>query len=66
MTFPGYLNAVRLKREVVPGFDRYPFSIPAVRALDRLELHPKVTFLIGENGSGAGASAHSDDWRAVQ
>lgn len=52
MTFPGYLTAVRLKRDPVPGFDRYPFAIPAVRALDRLELHPKVTFLIGENGSG--------------
>ncbi|WP_431450830.1 AAA family ATPase, partial [Enterococcus faecalis] len=24
----------------------------AVRALDTLELHPKVTFLVGENGSG--------------
>jgi predicted ATPase len=51
-SFPGYLTAVRLKRHAVPGFDRYPFAIPAVRALDRLELYPKVTFLIGENGSG--------------
>lgn len=31
----------------------YPFSIPAVRALERgLTLHPKVTFFVGENGSG--------------
>jgi predicted ATPase len=50
--FPGFLSAIRLKRDVVPGFDQYPFSIPAVKELDRLELHPKVTFLIGENGSG--------------
>lgn len=35
-----------------PG-EEYPFSIPAIRALERgLELHPKVTFLVGENGSG--------------
>jgi len=35
-----------------PG-EEYPFSIPAIRALQRgLELHPKVTFLVGENGSG--------------
>jgi predicted ATPase len=35
-----------------PGED-YPFSIPAIRALERgLELHPKVTFLVGENGTG--------------
>lgn len=32
--------------------DQYPFSLPAVRALDTLNFHPKVTFLIGENGSG--------------
>ncbi len=31
----------------------YPWDLPAVRALDRrLELHPKVTYLIGDNGSG--------------
>lgn len=29
-----------------PG-EEYPFSIPAIRALQRgLELHPKVTFLV--------------------
>jgi predicted ATPase len=33
--------------------DAHPFSIPAIRALERgLELHPKVTFLVGENGTG--------------
>ena len=30
----------------------YPFSIPAIRALSTLELHPHVTLLTGENGSG--------------
>lgn len=36
------------------GWDEtvYPFNLPVVRALDRLELHPNVTFLVGENGSG--------------
>jgi predicted ATPase len=48
----GFLRAVRLVRDQVPGFDAYPFSIPAVRDLDELELDPKVTFLIGDNGSG--------------
>lgn len=47
-----YLREVRLKRSDVPSFQDYPFSLPAVRKLDSLELHPKVTFLIGENGSG--------------
>ncbi len=30
----------------------YPFNLPVVRGIDRLEFHPKVTFLVGENGSG--------------
>lgn len=41
-----------LQRDKVESFDRYPFNLPAVRTLERLELHPKVTFLVGENGSG--------------
>ena len=47
-----YVSEVRLKREEVPSFDHYPFSLPAVRHLDMLELHPQVTFFVGENGSG--------------
>lgn len=50
--FTGLVHGVRLDREGVPSFDDYPFSIPAVRALDTLDFDPKVTFLIGENGSG--------------
>lgn len=47
-----YLRAVSLRRGEVPGFDAYPFGLPAVRGLGRLELAPGVTFLVGENGSG--------------
>jgi predicted ATPase len=47
-----YLLELKLKREKVPSFDQYPFSLPVVRHLHTLELHPKVTFIIGENGSG--------------
>jgi predicted ATPase len=47
-----YLLQIGLKRDKVPSFERYPFSLPAVRALDKLEAHPKVTFFVGENGSG--------------
>ncbi|RYF39536.1 MAG: AAA family ATPase [Comamonadaceae bacterium] len=39
-------------RDTVPSFDRYPFNLPAVQSLDRLDLHPKVTYFVGENGSG--------------
>nr|WP_218025468.1 AAA family ATPase [Capsulimonas corticalis] len=41
-----------LNRDRVPSFDQYPFSLPPVRSLTRLKLHPQVTFLIGENGTG--------------
>ncbi len=47
-----YLNKVILKRDKVERFDRYPFHIPAVKALNELPLHPKITFFVGENGSG--------------
>lgn len=47
-----FLNAVRLERDAVENFDKYPFCIPAIRHLKRLEFHPAVTFFIGENGSG--------------
>jgi len=47
-----FLNAVRLERHLVSSFDEYPFSVPAIRHLERLEFHPAVTFFIGENGSG--------------
>jgi len=47
-----YIAEVGLRREAVESFDRYPFSLAAVRPLERLELHPAVTFFVGENGSG--------------
>lgn len=47
-----YFEAVRLLRESVADFGSYPFSIPSIRHLTRLEFHPAVTFFIGENGSG--------------
>lgn len=47
-----YLLEVKLRRDKIPSFDAYPFSLPIVRNLLTLELHPEVTFIIGENGSG--------------
>lgn len=47
-----YLRAIRLRRDDVASFSHYPFSIPAIRHLERLELDAKVTFFVGENGSG--------------
>ena len=47
-----FLNAVRLERDLISSYDNYPFTVPAIRHLQRLEFHPAVTFFIGENGSG--------------
>jgi predicted ATPase len=47
-----YVERVSLRRELVESFDRYPFNLPLLRGFERLDLHPKVTFLVGENGSG--------------
>lgn len=41
-----------MDRGSVPSFDEYPFCIPGIRNLDKLSLHPKVTFFVGENGTG--------------
>jgi predicted ATPase len=46
-----FIRAVRLVEQPLRG--SYPWDVPAVKALrDGLDLHPKVTYLIGENGSG--------------
>ncbi len=47
-----YVTEIGLKRDEVSSFDVYPFSLAAVRTLETLELHPAVTFFVGENGSG--------------
>lgn len=52
MNWGPFLEAIILERDRVPSFERYPFSIPAVRHLTSLPLHPRVTYFIGENGTG--------------
>jgi predicted ATPase len=47
-----YLREVVLRRDQVPDFYRYPFSLPVVSPLDRVVFEQPVTFFVGENGSG--------------
>ena len=47
-----FISHIDLKREEVASWDAYPFCLSAVRYCSRLELHPAVTFFVGENGSG--------------
>lgn len=50
---PGpYIRYVEMVPDRISDATQYPFTLPALRGLNRLELHPRVTFLIGENGSG--------------
>lgn len=47
-----YLSRFSLKTELIESTDAYPLNLPVLRNLDYVELHPKVTFFVGENGSG--------------
>ncbi|RBP93195.1 putative ATPase [Cytobacillus firmus] len=47
-----YVRGISLKREEIPSFNQYPFSLPSLKTMDEVPFHPKVTFLIGENGMG--------------
>lgn len=47
-----YLLSAKLLRDKIKNFNQYPFSLDVIRKLDNIEFHPKVTFIIGENGTG--------------
>lgn len=47
-----YLIDVQLRSDKCPDLSAYPFCLPAVRHLGKLEFDPAVTFIVGENGSG--------------
>jgi predicted ATPase len=49
-----FVHAMRLRElrsELEEGSD-YSYELPALREIARIELDPRVTFLVGENGSG--------------
>jgi predicted ATPase len=52
MRAQGFLLYAEIIAEKVADWSAYPFNIPAVAKLGRLELDPHVTFFVGENGSG--------------
>lgn len=51
-TTQAYLRSIVLLREEVPSFKAYPFHLPAIAEFERLDFHPKVTYLVGDNGMG--------------
>ncbi len=47
-----FITKILLKRDQLPEKDIYPYNIPAISALDEINLTSPVTFLVGENGTG--------------
>jgi predicted ATPase len=47
-----FIRSVQLLPEFIEDPSRYPFTVPAIKHLTTLELHPQVTFFVGENGTG--------------
>lgn len=52
ITAKPYLKSISTRFEDGLDLSAYPYCIPAVRGLDRLDFHPDVTFFVGENGAG--------------
>lgn len=50
--FEQYIREIKLDKDKVYDNHEYPFSLKAIKELHKLEMHPNVTFIIGENGSG--------------
>lgn len=46
-----FIKKVQFKTESIPSFDEYPFHLPFIQSAG-IEFHPRVTYIIGENGMG--------------
>lgn len=47
-----FVKGIRLNRNSVEDFDKYPFNIPIIKNLTEIQFEKPVTFIMGENGSG--------------
>ncbi|WP_315118512.1 AAA family ATPase [uncultured Clostridium sp.] len=52
MKYNQYLRHVELCRERIQSFSKYPYCLSAIKDLSILEFHRKVTYMVGENGTG--------------
>jgi predicted ATPase len=52
ITSDHYLFSMKMRNSTSARPDAYPFSLPALRNFRELLFHPKVTFFVGENGTG--------------
>ena len=47
-----FIKGIRLNRNRVEDFGKYPFNIPIISRLTEIPFEKPVTFIMGENGSG--------------
>lgn len=47
-----YIRSFELQKDKLPHKKEYPYNLPVVQYLDNINLHEKVTFFVGENGTG--------------
>ncbi len=48
----GFIRRIEIDPREEVDRTRFPLSLPALKGFQKLELHPRCTFIIGENGSG--------------
>ena len=47
-----YLREISIQSPGKHLKNKYPFNIPSIKYLDKIQFNPGVTFIVGENGSG--------------
>jgi len=47
-----YIRSVTLQHEKYPTVDHYPFTLPMIKASNRLVFDTPITLFVGENGTG--------------
>ncbi len=47
-----YIRGIILNNSKIERHDEYPFCLPVIRQLNSLDLQSRVTFFVGENGTG--------------
>ncbi|MHC6180010.1 AAA family ATPase [Clostridium sp. JNZ X4-2] len=47
-----FIREVKLNRKRINSFSKYPYCLSVIKNLSTIKLHPKVTYIVGENGTG--------------
>ncbi len=47
-----FIESVKVNKANKSLFEKYPYNVPSIEFLDKISFHDKVTFLVGENGTG--------------